>query len=134
MAKLTPYFYSEDSRAQSEFYVQALGGNVEQVMTYGQAPNTDEAIKDKVMHLMLVAAGITFYMADSVFEPVSRGNGLDLNIEFTTEEEARQAFDKLAEGGRILMPLEKQFWGALFGRLEDKFGVTWQINTETPQQ
>jgi len=137
MAKLTPYFSTEDARAQAEFYVQALGGEILQVMTYAQAPGMDdEALKDKVMHLHLVAGGVTFYMADQVREKIQRGNGMDLNLEFETEEEARSAFEKLSAGGKVIMPLEMQFWGALFGRIEDKFGVHWQINTaqEYPQQ
>jgi len=28
------------------------------------------------------------------------------------------------------MPLKKQFWGATFGMLTDKFGVHWMINCE----
>jgi PhnB protein len=85
MAKLAPYIYSEDARSQAEFYIQALGGELQGVMTYGQAPDAaNEANKHKVMHLTLIAAGITLYMADSVFEPVQRGNGLDLNIEYTS--------------------------------------------------
>lgn len=130
MASLSPYIYSEDSRAQAEFYVQSFGGEIQSVVTYDQVPNANEAMKDKVMHLSLVAAGMTIFMADSVFEPVKRGSGMDLNVMFQSEEEARQAFEKLSAGGRVIMPLEKQFWGALFGRIEDKFGVFWQINTE----
>lgn len=37
-------------------------------------------------------------------------------------------FNKLAEGGKVIMPLEKQMWGAVYGRVLDQFGVTWQFN------
>lgn len=130
MAKLTPYFYSEDARVQAQFYVQALGGEIREQMTYGQAPGTDEAIKDKIIHMAFTAAGEKFYIADTMHEPPGRNSGFDLNLEFKSDEEAHQAFAKLSEGGRVIMALEKQFWGSLFGRLEDKFGITWQISTE----
>jgi PhnB protein len=129
VAKLTPYIYSTDAKSQAEFYVQALGGEIHAVMMYGQAPHTDEAMKDKVMHLMMTAGGNRFYMAD-VSGPVERGSGMDLSIELPSEDEAQEAFDKLSEGGRVVMPLDKQFWGALFGRIEDKYGVFWQVSTE----
>jgi PhnB protein len=129
MAKLTPYFYSEDARAQSQFYVQALGGEVGDQMTYGQAPGTDESMKDKIIHMAFTAAGVSFYIADSMDEK-GRGSSYDLNLEFKTDDEAQRAFANLAEGGNVLMPLEKQFWGTLFGRIEDKFGIKWQISTE----
>ena len=39
--------------------------------------------------------------------PVKRGNAMELTLEFNGEEEARKAFDGLAEGGKVLMPFEK---------------------------
>ncbi|GMK44081.1 VOC family protein [Paenibacillus glycanilyticus] len=134
MAKLTPYFYSEDAKTQAGFYVQALGGKIIDQMTYGQAPGTDESMKDKIIHMVFQAAGVTFYIADTMHEPPGRSTSFDLNLEFKTDEEAQQAFANLSEGGRVIMPLEKQFWGTLFGRVEDKFGIKWQISTEPKPQ
>ncbi|WP_336771214.1 VOC family protein [Paenibacillus sp. MMO-58] len=134
MAKLTPYFYSEDAKAQAGFYVQALGGEIIDQMTYGQAPGTDESMKDKIIHMVFQAAGVTFYIADTMHEPPGRSTSFDLNLEFKTDEEAQKAFANLSEGGRVIMPLEKQFWGTLFGRVEDKFGIKWQISTEPKSQ
>lgn len=31
--------------------------------------------------------------------------------------------DKLTEGGKVKCPLEPTFWGALFGQIEDKYGI-----------
>lgn len=134
LAKLTPYFYSQDAKAQAQFYVDALGGEIGHYMTYGQAPGTDEAMKDKIIHMVFTAAGVNFYIADTMHESLGHSSGYDLNLEFAAEEEARQAFTRLAEGGNVIMPLEKQFWGSLFGRLEDKFGIKWQISTEANGQ
>jgi PhnB protein len=36
----------------------------------------------------------------------------------------------MSEGGKVVFPLEKQFWGAIFGMVEDKFGVKWMFNHE----
>jgi PhnB protein len=32
-------------------------------------------------------------------------------------------------GAKITMPVENQFWGDRFGRVEDPFGHNWQIAT-----
>jgi len=133
MAKLTPYIMSEDARAQAEFYTQALGGEILSVMTHGQLPDAEQSMKDKVMHLSLVAGGVQFFMTDFVFGSVSRGNGMYLNLDFETEAEAREAFDNLAEGGNVKYPLQRAFWGALFGQLEDKYGVLWMISSEAKE-
>lgn len=128
MARLTPYFYSENAREQAAFYVSALGGEIQQQMTYADAPGTDESIKDKIIHMAFTAAGVNFYIADTMYEPPGRSSGFDLNLEFATDQQAQDAFAKLSAGGIVIMPLEKQFWGTLFGRLEDKFGIKWQIS------
>jgi PhnB protein len=125
MAVIRPYIYSEDARKQAAFYAKALGGEIVSLQTFGDAPQAAESMKDRVMHLVLQAAGQIFYLADT--GPVDRGNGLDLTLEFVTEEEARVAFEGLSEGGKVMMPFERMFWGSMFGRLEDPFGVRWQI-------
>lgn len=37
----------------------------------------------------------------------------------------------MAKGGKITMPLQDTFWGARFGMLQDKFGVSWMFNHDT---
>ncbi|NBD25308.1 VOC family protein [Paenibacillus glycinis] len=127
MAKLTPYLYSGNARRQAEFYVKALGGEIVSVQTFGEMPGGNPADNARVMHLVLQAAGLTFFLADA--GPVERGNGLDLTLEFETAEAAERAFDNLAAGGEVLMPFERMFWGSMFGRLIDPYGVRWQIAT-----
>ena len=133
MANLYPYIYSDDARKQAEFYANALGGEIILVKTFAELPQTDEQdkerLKDKILHLRLQAAGQVFFMSDSVCEPVQRGNGLDLTLEFAGEEEARRAFEGLAAGGKVHMPFARQFWGAMSGMVVDPFGVRWQIAT-----
>lgn len=128
MAKLRPYIYSDNAREQANFYAEALGGEILSIQTYGEMPGASRDGKDGVMHLVLQAADQLFYMADT--GPVERGNGLDLTLEFETDEEAESVFNKLAQGGKIMMPFERMFWGTMFGRVMDRFGVRWQIATQ----
>jgi PhnB protein len=130
MATLAPYIYSSDARKHSEFYVKALGGEIISLRTFADMPDADESIKNRVMHLELHAVGLRFYMADSGTDSVDRGKGMDLTLAFKTEEEARKIFEELSAGGVVKMPFERMFWGTMFGRVEDPFGVRWQITTE----
>ena len=127
-AQLIPYIMSGDARAQAEFYAQALGGEIVSVMTFSEVPNTPEAMKDKVMHLALTAAGInTIFLSDS-FEPLQSNRSIMLSLTYSDETEAREAFANLGKvGGVVKYPLEQQSWGSLYGEIIDRFGITWQI-------
>jgi PhnB protein len=131
-AQLTPYLMSEDARKQAETYKQALGGEIQSVMTFGQAPGTPEAIKDKVMHMALtVAGGNTLFLSDS-FEQDGGSRGIALALAFESEAEARQAFTNLSEVGSVKYPFDLQPWGAYYGEIVDKFGIRWQIVKQLP--
>jgi PhnB protein len=56
------------------------------------------------------------------------GNNVQLCLNFEKNEKIDDLFKKIAEGGKITMPLNKTFWGAYFGQLVDKFGVSWMFN------
>lgn len=45
-----------------------------------------------------------------------------------TENETDEVWQKLAEGGSILMPLNKYDWSEKYGWVQDKFGVSWQVS------
>nr|WP_325168587.1 hypothetical protein [Paenibacillus sp. S28] len=47
MAKHMTYIFSEDARAQAEFYVQALGGEIVSVQTHGELPHATEEYKER---------------------------------------------------------------------------------------
>lgn len=34
----------------------------------------------------------------------------------------------LAEGGEVVMELQRQIWGDVYGSLTDRFGTGWQVN------
>ncbi|MBP2000298.1 PhnB protein [Paenibacillus shirakamiensis] len=131
MAIITPYLFSEDSRSQAQYYVDGLGGEIVQVTTMGDvSKDAPSEIKDKVINLNFIAAGVTFMISDSISEPLNHGNSLELALEFVTEEEARHAFDHLSANGIVNQALEPAFWGGLFGKIVDKFGVRWMITTQ----
>jgi predicted 3-demethylubiquinone-9 3-methyltransferase (glyoxalase superfamily) len=45
-----------------------------------------------------------------------------------TENEITQAYEKLSEGGQVLMPLDAYPFSKKFGWVSDKFGVSWQLS------
>jgi predicted 3-demethylubiquinone-9 3-methyltransferase (glyoxalase superfamily) len=45
-----------------------------------------------------------------------------------TVKDTNNTWDKLIEGGKVLMPIDKYEWSERYGWLQDKFGFTWQIS------
>lgn len=46
-------------------------------------------------------------------------------------EETNKVWDKLSEGGSVLMPIDKYPWSERYGWVKDKFGMTWQVSVLT---
>jgi PhnB protein len=94
-----------------------------------------DAWKNKVMHGSLtIRDGVTIYLSDSWFdEEVPTNNIVFLHVEFDSEDELRKAFDTLSAGGKVNMPVDKTFWGAVYGDLVDKFGIGWGLHYQLPE-
>ncbi|MFD0618340.1 VOC family protein [Paenibacillus sp. GCM10027629] len=126
-AQIHAYLMSEDARGQANFYVESLGGEIQFLTTFGETPGIPEAMKDKVMHLALTVAGTNTLMMSDSFEPVSYNRSISLALNYDEVSEAQTAYAKLSEGGVSKYPLALQPWGAYYGEVVDKFGVTWMI-------
>ena len=124
--------FAGNAREVLDFYKYALGGDVVQLGTYGESPMPgDEDYKDKIMHARFVFDG-NMIMVSDVFkgQTVSTEGNIQLSVDVEDENKIDYIFNKMAGGGRITMPLQDQFWGARFGMLQDKFGVSWMFNCE----
>ncbi len=53
---------------------------------------------------------------------------MSLFVECSDEAELERAFDRLSEGGGVLMPLGNYGFSKRFGWVNDRFGVSWQLN------
>ncbi|MCK8487080.1 VOC family protein [Paenibacillus sp. MBLB2552] len=129
-AQIYAYLMSEDARSQANFYIAALGGEIQFLATYGEAPGTPEAMKEKVMHLALTVAGTNTLMFADSLEPVSYNRSTSISIVYDDLAEATTAYANLSQGGESKYPFALQPWGAHYGEVIDKFGVTWMITKQ----
>jgi PhnB protein len=53
--------------------------------------------------------------------------GFSLSLSLPTPTDVDKAFNALANGGKVEMPLAKTFFSARFGMVVDKFGVFWMV-------
>jgi PhnB protein len=131
--KLTPYLHFAGNAEEAlNFYKDALGGEIIAINRYGNSPvPSDEDYKDKIMHSRLVFGDNLIMISDSFKgNAVSTKGNIQLSIEADSAEQINTLFEKMGAGGTVTMPLQRQFWGATFGMLVDKFGVAWMFNFE----
>lgn len=128
--RLNPYInFGDNAREAMTFYQQVLGGSL-QLHTFGEYGADQEPFADLVMHgLLETEDGLTLMGADSP-PGMSRTVGNNITISLSGDDDAvlRERFERLAEGGSIDVPLERQMWGDVFGQLTDRFGIGWLVN------
>ena len=121
-----------------EFYTRALGAKVEMAMRFSESPEpmpegmVPPGFENKIMHAS-VMIGETRVMASDGCGDATEYSGFSLSLSIATENEADTAFNALADGGQVTMPMEKTFWSPKFGMLTDRFGVSWMVSVAADQ-
>jgi len=134
-SRLNPYMsFPGTARDAMEFYRTVFGGDLT-LSTFGEFGNQDAAVADKVMHAMLETDRGYTLMASDLAPGMQHipGNNITISLSGDDGDELRECWAKLAEGGQVTMPLEKQVWGDEFGMCTDRFGVPWMVNIGHPQ-
>lgn len=124
--QLNPYITFDGNCAEAmDFYAAALGGTVESTMFRESGMDADG-----VMHASLdTPAGFHIFASDTVpGMEFTRGTNVQVSISGDEAEQMRGYWDALADGGHVLMPLERQMWGDDYGLLADRYGVLWHVN------
>ena len=129
MATLNPYlnFYGQCKEAMN-FYKDIFGGEL-QITLAGDSPAKDqmpEKFHQHVLHSHLTSDKIEIMATDMTPTTPKEGNTVYLALICNGEDEIRELFDKLSQGGKVEQALQKAFFG-WFGSLEDKFGKHWML-------
>lgn len=137
-SRLNPYIsFNGTARQALEFYQGVFGGDL-QMNTFGEFSADQDpahgAEADKIMHGMLeTPQGYTLMCSDTPpGMPYNPGDNMSISLS-GDDDELRGFFDKLADGGTVTIPLDKQMWGDEFGMVVDQFGVPWMVNITQPQ-
>jgi PhnB protein len=122
-----------DGRCAEAFaeYARVLGGEVAFQQTYGETPMAEHTAPEqhaRVMHSELKLGDKVIMGSDAPPEWYTTPGGFSVSLHFDELDEGRRAFDALAEGGTVKMPLQETFWAKGFGMLIDRFGTPWIVN------
>ena len=129
--------FNGNCREVVKFYAQVFGLEEPAFMTYGEAPPNSqipvtEETKSLVMHASLTIFGtVVMFMDTTPDMQVNQGDNIVLTIRSKDLDEVQSLFNKMKNGGRVLMDLQETFYSKCYGMLIDKFGIPWQFIQDT---
>jgi PhnB protein len=137
MPMLDSYLFFNGQCAEAmNFYQKVIGGQMVSMLTYAQSPDPSQCGadgKDRIMHAHLLVDGRNLMASDSPpGQPTPAMGGYALSLNYPSAADAKKAFDALAAGGKVTMPMAKTFWIESFGMLTDRFGVPWMVGGGEP--
>lgn len=73
--------------------------------------------------------GVEYMASENTFEHGFKFTpSMSIYVHCENEDELESLFQKLSEGGSVMMPLDNYGFSKKFGWLADKYGVSWQLN------
>jgi PhnB protein len=130
-----PYLgFNGNAREALEFYAKTLGARPD-MTAYGDTPAAQHvpvSAHDRIMHGVLMLNGSAILMGSDApsgtpSQPMS-GVQVSLSGDAGTDAELSGYYDRLAQGGTVVEPLEQAPWGDKFGMVTDPYGVLWMVN------
>jgi predicted 3-demethylubiquinone-9 3-methyltransferase (glyoxalase superfamily) len=120
-------FQGGDAEQAMTFYTSLFDdGRIVEVTRYGpEGPGPEGTV-----HLARFSlAGQHFLCSDSfVVHDFSFTPSFSVWIETESEQEIERLFAALGSGGTTLMPLDDYGFSRRFGWVNDRYGVSWQLN------
>lgn len=127
--KVTPFLMFQDGKAEEamKFYTSLIeGSTITNIVRYGANEDGEEG---SVMHAVFSLNGQEFMCIDSnIKHQFSFTPSFSIYVTCNTEAEIDNLYQNLIEGGVALMSIGDYGFSKKFGWLNDRFGVSWQLN------
>lgn len=134
---LIPYIITNGNGQEAvKFYQDVFGAEISALHTYGEIPDSPtftvpKDAKDLIMHAHLKFDDVELMLTDEFpGREYKVGSHLSIAIVLDETERAQEIFNKLKQGGKVELDLQKTDWSPLYGQVIDKYGVSWQISLE----
>ena len=129
MEKVTPFLMFQDGKAEEAMnhYISIIDDSeITSIVRYEANETGDEGT---VMQATFSLKGQEFMCIDSnVKYQFSFTPSFSIFVTCDTEEKLDNLYEKLIIDGQALMPLGDYGFSKKFGWLNDRFGVSWQLN------
>lgn len=123
MQKITPHlWFNTEAKEAAELYTSLFSNSsITSVRAITGTPSGDcdmVAFTLSGKDFMAISAGPYFSFNPSI----------SLFVTCDSEEEIKATWDKLADGGKVLMEYNTYPWAQKYGWLQDKYGLSWQLS------
>jgi predicted 3-demethylubiquinone-9 3-methyltransferase (glyoxalase superfamily) len=129
MEKVIPFLMFQSGKAEEAmtFYTSLIeDSEITNIVRYGANESGDEGT---IMQATFILKGQEFMCIDSnVKHEFSFTPSFSIYVTCNTEDEIHNLYQRLNEGGQTLMPLDNYGFSKKFGWVNDRFGVSWQLN------
>ena len=128
--KITPFLWFDDNAEEAiNFYISVFPNsqiNFMKKWKVDMIPPHASIKPDTVQYASFALNWMQFYAFDA--GPKFKFNhSISFYVVFETVEEVNAVWNKLADGGEVLMPIDIYDWSERYGWIKDRFGVSWQI-------
>ncbi|MBK5346247.1 VOC family protein [Bacillus sp. TH22] len=125
--KITTFLMFEGKAEEAmNFYTSLF--NQSEIVSISRYDENGPGKEGTVIHATFTLNGQEFMCIDSyVKHDFTFTPAMSLYVTCDTEEEIETVFNKLAQDGKVLMPLGSYPFSNKFGWLNDKYGVSWQL-------
>lgn len=120
-------FQENNAEEAMNFYVELFeNSKILDIQRYGKDGPAKEGT---IMVATFELNGSKFACSDSYIKHAwGFSPAVSIWVECKSNEEIEQLLTKLSENGKVLMPLNNYGFSSKFTFLEDRFGVSWQLN------
>lgn len=123
MQKIIPHlWFDTQAKEATEFYTTLFKNS--EIKNVTQITNTPSGDCD-IVNFQLEGLEFTAISAGPYFK---FNPSISLFIACDNEEEIDELWNKLIDGGRVLMPYSTYPWSKKYGWVEDKYGLSWQLS------
>lgn len=123
--KLVPHlWFDKEAKEAAEYYASIFrDSEVINVTTISSTPSGEvDIVSFKIwgVEFTAISAGPVFKINPSISFFVYCGS----------DSEIERLYNSLSENGSVLMPLDKYPWSSKYAWVQDKFGVSWQLDID----
>ncbi len=122
MRKITPHlWFDKEAKEAVKFYASVIpNSQIKNLTTLHNTPSGDCDI-------------VSFELAGQPFMAISAGPlfkfnpSISFHVKCETKDEVDGIWERISQGGKVLMPLDAYPFSERFGWVEDQYGLSWQL-------